>query len=892
MTFARRSVFALLLTLFTAAVPPALPAVERLSDPTETIARIRAHQRKMLLLKMEVKMTQALAKRHQRGIAARDVLDDFGPGRDLRGSRAAVIEAMAEAKVERRATRPAGSGRRPVLERVEPDPARLTAAEKRARVAGIAAAAGFTPPTNIRVNDRTGDSASDGQCEVDLAVDGNNLVVAWNDGTGFSDLTGDTQGYGYSTNGGASFTDGGKLPTPGAFPNFIWTSDPIVTVNEETGEFWYAGLCSPSVGNNGIAVVKGTFAGSNLNWGTPVVVRSVSDAQFFLDKLWMVADSASGNLYLTYTEFNVTGNEINLRRSTDGGATWGGDIKINNSADDGLVQGSRPAVGPGGQVHVAFYAIGAANFDHMKFAVSINGGVSFNTPGIAVSFAPNFGTGAPGFNREMGIQFPAIAVDRTTGPNRGRVYMAWNETVDWLGETINFGTGKYEVEPNSGTGNATPITIGQPVRGFLSSTTGENDYFSFSATAGTSYIFWADSLNAGLLYTMRIICTNGTNQLAFSGDTQFGGSDGFIVWTAPANGTYYFRMANLPPFGSNTFTTGGYRVGTKVETPGAGRGRDTRDVFVTSSINNGLSWSLPSRVNDDAALYDNWLPEIEVGGNGIPYVIWYDWRDSAPNCGGLSHVYLARSDNTGASWVSLGPVTSVQSDWTNVSSNIAPNQGDYLGLFADENSVYPTWSDGRDGDPDIYFSDWPLSVTPVQISLATVSAKPDRVDISWFAGGDPLNEAIVQRRTETSDWQSLATLYVDGTSRFAFTDEDVTPGSRYAYRLEIVDEGVTRFVGETWVDVPAAAHLAIAGIRPNPSRRDAWVTFSLASGARATLTLLDIAGRVVREREVGSLGAGSHQLNLGADGPLEAGVYLVRITQGENSVTSRMSVVR
>jgi hypothetical protein len=315
-------------------------------------------------------------------------------------------------------------------------------------------------------------------------------------------------------------------------------------------------------------------------------------------------------------------------------------------------------------------------------------------------------------------------------------------------------------------------------------------------------------------------------------------------------------------------------------------------VFVTSSINNGLSWSTPTRVNDDAGLYDNWLPEVEVNADGDAFVIWYDWRDAAAQCGGRSHVYQARSTDAGATWASLGAITTVQSDWTGSFSNIAPNQGDYLALYANGNGVYSAWADARNGDPDVYVAVSPVQPTPVQIALASVSAKPDRVDIVWFAGGDPLDQATVERRTETGDWTSLATIYVDGNSRLSFTDMDVTAGGRYAYRLRIEDAGAERFVGETWVDVPSRTRLAIANIRPNPARRDAWVTFSLPNGAPATLSLLDIAGRMIREREVGSFGAGTHQLNLVESGALEPGLYLVRVTQGGSSETSRLTVVK
>ncbi len=70
---------------------------------------------------------------------------------------------------------------------------------------------------------------------------------------------------------------------------------------------------------------------------------------------------------------------------------------------------------------------------------------------------------------------------------------------------------------------------------------------------------------------------------------------------------------------------------------------------------------------------------------------------------------------------------------------------------------------------------------------------------------------------------------------------------------------------------------------PNPS----WVgrlrvTYSLPSSGRARLELLDVSGRRVADREVGSLGAGRHVVDLAERRQLPPGLYLVRLTQGAN----------
>ena len=51
-------------------------------------------------------------------------------------------------------------------------------------------------------------------------------------------------------------------------------------------------------------------------------------------------------------------------------------------------------------------------------------------------------------------------------------------------------------------------------------------------------------------------------------------------------------------------------------------------------------------------------------------------------------------------------------------------------------------------------------------------------------------------------------------------------------------------------------------------------------------------GRRVRARDVGSLGAGSHELRLDAEASLAPGVYLLELTQGARTLTTRAVVVR
>jgi hypothetical protein len=296
-------------------------------------------------------------------------------------------------------------------------------------------------------------------------------------------------------------------------------------------------------------------------------------------------------------------------------------------------------------------------------------------------------------------------------------------------------------------------------------------------------------------------------------------------------------------------------------------------------------------VNDDPGWFDNWLPEVAVGGQGLPYVMWYDWRDAPPSrCGGVSQVYMTLSQTGGSSWSASGPVTNAASDWTNSSSYLAPNQGDYLGLYANHSAVYLAWADVRSGDPDVFTLTASLQTTPVLASLVRAEASTDRVSLDWYAPGAENLPATIYRRTESTDWAAIGQIGVPASGQIIFADNSVAPGSRYQYRIGITEGGAESFYGETWVSIPIYV-LALSSISPNPAARDLWVSFALPNTAPATLRLIDVAGREVRSRAVGSV-AGPQRVNLAEGGALPVGIYAVKLTQGARSVTARVSVVR
>ena len=223
----------------------------------------------------------------------------------------------------------------------------------------------------------------------------------------------------------------------------------------------------------------------------------------------------------------------------------------------------------------------------------------------------------------------------------------------------------------------------------------------------------------------------------------------------------------------------------------------------------------------------------------------------------------------------------------------APNAQRAVRLVSDgAGGAYVCWEDYRSGSADIYVHRIsPGGPVPVLVSVASTEVAADRVRIVWHLGEPFAGRIFVSRRDGHGEWMVQGSRQPDGTGRIEHEDRDVRPGGRYGYRLDLAAGDVNETAGEIWVDVPSEA-FRLGSPTPNPSDRGWTVWLSLLGGVGATLEVLDVLGRVVVTRDVGSLGAGRHQVTMIAPAPLPAGVYTLRLTEAGRVATARGVIVR
>lgn len=104
-----------------------------------------------------------------------------------------------------------------------------------------------------------------------------------------------------------------------------------------------------------------------------------------------------------------------------------------------------------------------------------------------------------------------------------------------------------------------------------------------------------------------------------------------------------------------------------------------------------------TKVNDDNSYALHFLPAVSVRSDGSIVTSWYDRRLHGPDSASTDYFGEIRTDPT--SKARDFRITTGSTNWTNTSSLITPNFGDYTDNASSGMKSYFTWADGRIGVP-------------------------------------------------------------------------------------------------------------------------------------------------------------------------------------------------
>jgi hypothetical protein len=265
------------------------------------------------------------------------------------------------------------------------------------------------PGGDVRVNQ---DLTARFQNETAGAVDPSDpqhAVAAWCDNAFFDPAFGvqvTELGYGWSFDGGETWQSA-KLP--GSDP-FAWEfiADPWIAF-DGLGNPYLAHL--PYGSFREFRVARSVDGGQSYGAGVVVATDAV-------DRPAIAIDPATNAIYAVWMNFELPFLTIRFSRSTDQGTSFTAEQQISSSQSVGTAP--VPLVGPSGEVYVVWGDLATA----VWFDRSLDQGDTW----LATDVVVNDEIEKPATPLQGGLRnpaSPAAAVDRSAGPFRGRIHLAW-----------------------------------------------------------------------------------------------------------------------------------------------------------------------------------------------------------------------------------------------------------------------------------------------------------------------------------------------------------------------------------------------------------------------------------------------------------------------------------
>jgi hypothetical protein len=290
---------------------------------------------------------------------------------------------------------------------------------RRLAVVGVPAATALVLATpiasaNVPITQVSSDPYTDAQAQHQTQVGpdtfqfGSTIVAAFQSGR--------VSAGGASNIGFATSTDGGGTWQRGFLPGITANGSPAGSYGQVSSpsvafdaqdNVWL--ISSLGLRGNASDVLTSRSTDGGLTWGNPIVTATGS-----LDKPWIVCDNIAASAFYgnCYTQYDVLPfNDMRMRRSTDGGLTWGA---AQNSSDGAIGAGGQPLVRPNGTVMVPYFDTFSGQIRAFR---SVDGGASWRATVLVSSISHH--------NAAGGLREDPLPSAELDGP--GTAYVVWSD---------------------------------------------------------------------------------------------------------------------------------------------------------------------------------------------------------------------------------------------------------------------------------------------------------------------------------------------------------------------------------------------------------------------------------------------------------------------------------
>jgi hypothetical protein len=215
----------------------------------------------------------------------------------------------------------------------------------------------------------------------------------------------------YTSDGGQSWNTTELPLNDGA----AFHSDPAVAWSS-TGMAWAATLGISTAGAIKVQMYRSADRGATWTFAGTVSTGTNNDKEL----IWVDPHSSSPHRDNVYVAWDVPGAGMRFARSTDGGTTWSAVASL--STDQAI--GAHLTTGPAGELYVAWPDVGSRQIQVRK---STDGGATFGPVRVIATTTNAYEVSIPAMCQRKVLVYVAVGADRSSGPNAGHVYAVWTD---------------------------------------------------------------------------------------------------------------------------------------------------------------------------------------------------------------------------------------------------------------------------------------------------------------------------------------------------------------------------------------------------------------------------------------------------------------------------------
>lgn len=414
---------------------------------------------------------------------------------------------------------------------------------------------------------------------------------------------------------------------------------------------------------------------------------------------------------------------------------------------------------------------------------------------------------------------------------------------------------------------------------------------------------WTDSVTVGAIVEWSWFGPDGVSQLAGSSIQ----SQPFL-FVAPTSGIYRLRVVRL--LGTAPIA---YRVRTMTAPTSSSGSRDRADLFVWQR--SPSAWQPAVNLSSTFAGVGPEEGSLAMCGNmdGYLYASWYDWGGTP----GEDRVEqrMARSLDGGVTWSVPVTISASPSDWARAQLTTDSRwyaAGLHTRIATDGWNMAVTWTDVRNGDPDVYLGlvshsllaqlsvAPPVEVSPGEQVVLDGTVQNYDSYFSWNYGARA--EATTRNWPAEPSYGGQVSPGGSGPLYATFTVPDTAAPGPVSVRVRVASAfAPANTVTQVFMTIQVVSavgvgaegpRLDLAPPSPNPARGSARVAWSLARPGEARLEVFSVDGRLVRTLVRGAQPAGPQQAHWAGDDDaghaVGNGVFFIRLRADGRDIVRRL----